>query len=91
MHLSASLGSKNLKIGVQNGLKLKRRSSTQEWPSWSVDLHFSSVDWHKSEAWHEEFWIEINLTFFDFLEIRTRPNSYYDHSANFSKHSHPYK
>ena len=44
--------------------------------SWSANRHFSSVDWHKFEAQPKDFWIEINLTFFDFLEIRTRPNLY---------------
>ena len=44
--------------------------------SWSADRYFG---------------IEINLTFFDFLEIRTRPSSYSDHSTNFLKHSHLYK
>ena len=132
MRLSANLGSKNLKTGVQNGPKLKRRSGTQEghlvvleyrlaqmwgtargllnWDkpyiflffrdkdAWSAnrhfpsaDWHFSGADWHKREARPEGFWIEINLTIFDFLEIRTRSSSYSDHSANFSKHSNLYK
>ena len=44
--------------------------------SCNADRHFPSTNWHKLEARPEDSWIEINLTFFDFLEIRTRPNSY---------------
>ena len=51
--------------------------------SWSVDRHMKSVDQHmKSADWPkllaqlEDSRIEINLTLFNFLEIRMRPNSY---------------
>ena len=49
------------------------------WQSWNADRYYSSADWyfssadrHKFETRPEDFWIEINLTFFDFLEIRTK-------------------
>ena len=51
--------------------------------SWSADRHMKSADrqslsadWPKLLARPLDSWIEINLTLFDFLEIRTRPNSY---------------
>ena len=47
------------------------------WHSWSADRH-------KCGARLEGFWFKINLTFYDFLEIRTCPSSYSDHLANFS-------
>ena len=53
------------------------------WHSWSADRHMKSADrqslsadWPKLLARPLDSWIEINLTLFDFLEIRTRPNSY---------------
>ena len=46
--------------------------------------HFSSADWHKQGPWPEGTWIEIKYILFDFLEIRTYPNSYSDHLANCS-------
>ena len=44
--------------------------------SWSVDRHMKSANWPKLLALLEDSWIEINLTPFSFLEIRTRSNSY---------------
>ena len=44
--------------------------------SWSADQHMKSVDWPKLLARPEDSWIEINLTLFNFLEIRTCPNLY---------------
>ena len=44
--------------------------------SWSVDRHMKSADWPKLLAQLEDSRIEINLTLFNFLEIRMRPNSY---------------
>ena len=44
--------------------------------SWSADRHSPSADWHKFEARPKDPLIEIKLIFFDFLEIRTRSNSY---------------
>ena len=42
----------------------------------SAHRHFSSADWPKSSTQPDDSWIEINLTLFDFLEIRTCSNSY---------------
>ena len=42
----------------------------------SVDRHMKSADWPKLLALLEDSRIEINLTLFNFLEIRMRPNSY---------------
>ena len=74
-------------LNVNTGLAPKRAIRH----SCSANQHFPSPDWHKLEVRLEDSWIEINLTLFDFLEIRTRPSSYSDDLANFSKHSHPYK
>ena len=46
--------------------------------------HFWSADWHKCGPRPEGIWIEINLTFFNFLEVRMRPSLYSDHLTNFS-------
>ena len=93
MRLNASPDPKNLKIGVQNGPNSKaylapKRAIKQ---SWSANWHFSSANQPKCGTWPKGFQIEINLPFYDFLEIKTRPNSYSNHLTNFSKHSHPYK
>ena len=86
MRLSESLGLTTSK----KESKVDQNSNTGSAPKRAI-RHFSSADWHKLEAKPEYTWIEINLTFFDFLEIRMRPSSYSDHLANFFKHSNPYK
>ena len=71
MHLSAIPISKILKKGVQIGSKFKRRFDTQEGHSAHEKCRSP-----KSSARPKDYWIEINLTLFDFLEIRMHPNSY---------------
>ena len=41
-----------------------------------ADQHFSSANWHKLEAQPKDSFIEISPTLFNFLEMRTHPNSY---------------
>ena len=53
-----------------------RHSWSANWHMKSANRHFSNADWPKSLAWLKDSWSEIKLTLFDFLEIRTRPNSY---------------
>ena len=45
-------------------------------PNWNMQWILECFVILISMAWPKDSWIEINLTFFDFLEIRTRPNSY---------------
>ena len=52
----------------------------------SADRHFPSVDWHSLEAWPRNALIEIKWIHFDFLGIRTQPNSYLIQSSLFFKH-----
>ena len=49
-------------------------STDQHFPG--ADQHFSSANWHKLKAWPDDFWIEISLILFDFLEMRMHPNWY---------------
>ena len=53
------------------------------WHSWSADQlmasadrHFLNADWPKLSAQPGDFLIKIKPIFFNFLEIRTRFNSY---------------
>ena len=41
--------------------------------------HFWSANWHKFGPRPGGTWIKIKHILFDFLEIRSRPNSYSDH------------
>ena len=80
MHLGTISDSKILKKGVQIGPKIKRGPSIQEGYSShhmaSADRHFLSVVWPKFSAQPRDFLIEIKPTFFYFLEIMMRSNSY---------------
>ena len=55
--------------------KLDQNSNTDLTPKKAI-RHSWSVDWPKVVAWPEDPLIKRNLTFFDFLEIRMRSNSY---------------
>ena len=62
--------------------KVDQNSNASPAPKRAI-RHFLSANWHKCNARPEGSWIEINLTFFDFLEIRMHPSSYSNHLANF--------
>ena len=75
MQFSAKKFSKNeskMDLNVNTGPAPKRAIRH----SCSANQHSPSPDWHKLEVRLEDSWIEINLTLFDFLEMRTHPNSY---------------
>ena len=74
MHLSASLGSKNLKKRVQNGPKLKHETGTQKGHSALLECQLAQI-----RAWPKGTWIELKLILFNLLEIRTCPSSYSNH------------
>ena len=81
MHLSASPGSKNLKKRVQNGPKLKHRTNTRKGHLALLDCQLAQI-----QPLPEGTWIEIKKKknhFLFFLEIKTHPNLYSDHLANF--------
>ena len=69
---------KNTQKGIQIKPKFKLKLSTQESHSALLEcqLAHEKYHWHRCVAWFEDSWMEINLTFFDFLEIRTRLNLY---------------
>ena len=81
MHLSASPGSKNLKKRVQNGPKLKHRTSTRKGHLALLECQLAQI---RASAQGHLDWNKKKNPFLFFLEIKMRPNLYSDHLANFS-------
>ena len=62
--------------------KMDQNSNEELAPKRAIQ-HFSSANWHKLGHRPEGTWIKMKPILFDFLEIRTLPNSYFDYLANF--------
>ena len=63
--------------------KTDQNSNTRLSPKRAI-RQFWSADWHKFGPRPKGTWIKLKHILSHFLEIRTRPSSYFDHLANFS-------
>ena len=72
---NASKCKSQLKKTSKKESKVDQNSNMSPAPKMSIQ-HSWSANWHKLKVWPKDYWIEINLTLFVFLEIRTRPNLY---------------